>query len=1169
MMGGIVLKEEISIVNQIEEEKTPEIGLSVANLEIEVEEGKVYRASFTVESENNIPMKGFIYSTSDKMETEISDFEGLKVEIPYYFKGKLSTVNSEFEGDFVLITNGGEYNIPYSIRVVRKSVETSIGRISDMADFTRLYAANRREAVELFFLPNFEEVFLRESPEERAIYHSLMKSRSRNLILEEFLTATGCKPVTLLSLERKNIVLDVGRDRDTITLIMDNDGYIEGKVSCDKDQVQLSCIHFTSDDFKDGKLEISIEKNKNYIMGSDIIHVTTVRQSFEIPVEWWGTLPEFTKEREKNFRLKKEKAELLHNYLYFRTGSIGFEDFADTGNHILDDLYLSTEDYRWKFYKMHFCLMENQKEAAKQIMDQLADEEKHFSPLEKHYYLYLKAMYYRTPEAISQAVVAIREFYETSSHKAEALWMLIYLDREYVFNKRLQYDTIRQLFEQGYNSFLLYFEACDILNENPSYMEELSPFEVSIFRWGVRYGYVSMSLSYQFARLALKLKYYNNAVFHISRKLYDVEPDELFLQVICSLLIKGNRIGKEYHSYFRRAVEANLKIIGLNEFFIRSMDFDTYDTIPQRVLIYFTYSNSLDYMERAYLYTNVLKHEAEYDEVFGAYYSKMLPFVEEQLLQGRINEHLAYLYSHFQKEILSNPDNWKAVCDILFFRKLTCHNPRMIGVYVVSPETGEEKYYAFSGGVTQVEYYNKRTALYFVDGNEQRYVKGIKHTFRSFLELSQFPERWVSKNLINKKVLLVQSEKIEDVITEKEVEILKKIVFNPDYVTWMQVRALEKLLVYFENHQNKTELGRWLEKVDYSHISEGFRKTLMDYYMEIGMTENTFFGIELYGCSIMGAAKRLKLAVFGIQHYKGAMDETTLSLAWSAFIRKKYNRDTLTYLMQHFCGETEDLLLIWERSRKFELETTDFEKRILSQCMFTGDESDDVLPVFESFYASESDPETAWAYMEYIYGRDLERKGTLPDKIHRLIGREIMAGHVKGDEARIYYLYHFADKRDWHARAKEPAVWMIQDFLDRGLYLPVYHSYHQWFHFPVDYEELTFLTYTGESGHSMVLHYQIEGEDDSYTEKQLSEVLPGRYVCSMNFFRKDHVNYRLEADGILVEDRANILFETFSYDEEESRFFALNMLDDEEVSLEAYEDYLRKAYFVDEYLTLL
>lgn len=50
-------------------------------------------------------------------------------------------------------------------------------------------------------------------------------------------------------------------------------------------------------------------------------------------------------------------------------------------------------------------------------------------------FLYLKAMYYRTPEAISKAVSTIREFYELSEYKAEALWMLIYLDREYVYNK--------------------------------------------------------------------------------------------------------------------------------------------------------------------------------------------------------------------------------------------------------------------------------------------------------------------------------------------------------------------------------------------------------------------------------------------------------------------------------------------------------------------------------------------------------------------------------------------------------------------------------------------------------------------------------------------------------------------------------------------------------------
>lgn len=38
--------------------------------------------------------------------------------------------------------------------------------------------------------------------------------------------------------------------------------------------------------------------------------------------------------------------------------------------------------------------------------------------------------------------------------------------------------------------------------------------------------------------LALKAKYYNKSIYYIAEKLYGVEPDEQFLQVICSLLIK-------------------------------------------------------------------------------------------------------------------------------------------------------------------------------------------------------------------------------------------------------------------------------------------------------------------------------------------------------------------------------------------------------------------------------------------------------------------------------------------------------------------------------------------------------------------------------------------------------------------------------------------------------
>ena len=835
-------------------------------------------------------------------------------------------------------------------------------------------------------------------------------------------------------------------------------------------------------------------------------------------------------------------------------------------------MYRSTEENEWKLYRMHFLLMEEQQEEAKAAMEALEEiaQKGGFKPLEANYFLYLKAMYYRTPEVISKAVTGIREFYELSEYKAEALWMLIYLDREYVYNKRLQYDTIRQLFEDGNNSSLLYFEACDILNENPNYMEELGKFEISIFRWGVRYGYISLALSYQFARLALKMKFYNKAVFYIAQKLYGVEPDEQFLQVICSLLIKGNRTGKEYHEYFRLAVEANLKIIGLNEFFIRSMDFTTYDIIPQRVLIYFTYSNSLDYLEKAYLYSNVLRNKESYEEVYGAYYSKMLPFVEEQLLKGRINEHLAYLYTCFQKEVLEKPDNWKSVCDILFYHKLICNNPHISGVYVSCPETEQERYYPLSAGVSNVEVYNSRAVFYFVDNNEQRYVRDIQYQLKPFLSTEQFEKEWIRRNLSNKKILLMESEKMNEGIKEDGIAVLQQLTFNDDFVRWIQTEAVEKLLTYYENHQEKRSLARWLGKIDYSNISVEFRKTLMDYYMEVGMMEEAFFGIELYGCDIMGSAKILRLASFGAQYYQGKKDEETLSLAYAAFIRKKCNKDTLTYLMKHFQGETAVLLDIWERGRRFGLETADFERKVLEQVMFTGNDTEGVFPVFESFYQTNEGDDLIDRYLEYASMKELESSMELNDFMHMAIGQEIVNGRMENRHSRIHFLYYFAGREEWYDTIKDTAVYIIEGFLQEKFYLPIYHAYAQWVHFPIYYRELTFLTYRGRAGQHVILNYQIDGEQYSFRNLNLEEVLPGMYVCHMNFFQRDHVKYRLEADGKLVADENALEFETFEYEDgEESRFFTLNYLDTEEASLPELKEYLLKTFFADQCMKLL
>ena len=1165
------MKEKKDIVEEKTEGKElPVLRISVTNLEITVEEGRVYHSSFLIESENNIPVRGIVRSTNDKIGLEKTEFTGTRVEIPYYFKGKLATAGNEFEGDFLLLTNGGEYNIPYRVVVTPAMAETSIGPICQLEDFVRLCKENRQEAMELFFLPGFPSIFLKHLPEQDAMYHSLMKSRSRNMIVEEFLSAAGCKEPARLSVAQDTIALH-GKEPAVIPVTLTADGYVEGSVTSEKGQVKLSVERFTSADFKDGQMEIVVEKNHSSAVGSDVIRIKTVRQEFALPVEWWGALPASSGERETRTRIKKQRAELMHNYLFFRTGSIQFDDFAEECGHALDELSHLTGDIEWQLYRIQLLLMEEKKEEAEELFHKIEEEnkEKKLDPLAENYFLYLKAMLCRTPEAISEAVLSIRDFYEVSDYKAEALWMLIYLDREYVYNKRLQYDTIRQLFQEGRNSSLLFFEACELLNENPNYMEELGSFEVSIFRWGVRYGYISMSLAWQFARLALRMKYYSNAIFHIAEKLYEIEPDERFLQVICSLLIKGNRYGEEYHEYFRRAVEANLKIVGLNEFFIRSMDFNSFEVIPHRVLIYFTYSNSLDSLEKAYLYSNVLENREACEEVFGAYYSKMIPFVEEQLLKGRMNEHLAYLYHYFQKEILEKPANTKAVCDILFYRKIVCENRNIIGIYVSRPETGEEIYYPLSGGFCYAEIPTKRARIYFVNSSEQRYVTGIAYREEPFLSPEQFPKEWIWKNMVNKKILLSLTDRLDGELKEEDMEILKKIAFHEDYQLWLKNRAVEQLLLYYQKHQEKEELARWLDRVDYSNVEADFRKTLMDFYMEVGMIENAFFGIELYGCNIMGAVKRLRLASFGVACNENKMDETTLYLAYSAFVSKKYNRDTLSYLMEHFEGELEDLLLIWERSRKFGLETTALEERMLRQSMFTGNDADGLFAVFEVYYGENGSKELAGEYLRYA--SDRERRGilTLPESMHGIIGEEILAGRITDRQTKVHFLYYFAPREAWREKIKEAARSIIEEFLQEEYYLPVYYAYRDCLTLPVEYLEKTFLTYQGSPGSNVVLYYQLEGEDTGIHKKYLREILPGMYISTMYFYQSDHVNYRLEADGEVINDEAVIHFETFESEGEESRFFALNDLSAETCEPNRLEEYLIKSYFTDHLMKML
>ena len=169
----------------------PILSFTPEQVRLEPVEGSTVSGSFTITSINKVLIKGIVCSTDLRMEIKNPQFQGESVQIRYEFHGKYMQEGDVATGDFLIISNGGEYNLSWSVAVKRLYAETSVGRITELSDFVRLYRVNWREAVHVYSAPGFKRLL--RSPNERLFYKLLSSKPVTREHMEEFLVACGHK----------------------------------------------------------------------------------------------------------------------------------------------------------------------------------------------------------------------------------------------------------------------------------------------------------------------------------------------------------------------------------------------------------------------------------------------------------------------------------------------------------------------------------------------------------------------------------------------------------------------------------------------------------------------------------------------------------------------------------------------------------------------------------------------------------------------------------------------------------------------------------------------------------------------------------------------------------------------------------------------------------------
>ena len=132
---------------------------SESRIEIDLRAGKDYEGSFRLLGKRGYITKGFIYTSDSRMECLTGEFFGSGEEIGYIFHGKGMESGDVLQGNFYVVSNQGEYTLPFVVMVSRQTMETSLGAIKNLFHFANLAKSSWAEAVQLFYQPGFVLLF--------------------------------------------------------------------------------------------------------------------------------------------------------------------------------------------------------------------------------------------------------------------------------------------------------------------------------------------------------------------------------------------------------------------------------------------------------------------------------------------------------------------------------------------------------------------------------------------------------------------------------------------------------------------------------------------------------------------------------------------------------------------------------------------------------------------------------------------------------------------------------------------------------------------------------------------------------------------------------------------------------------------------------------------------
>lgn len=541
-------------------------------------------------------------------------------------------------------------------------------------------------------------------------------------------------------------------------------------------------------------------------------------------------------------------------------------------------------------------------------------------------------------------------------------------------------------------------------------------------------------------------------------------------------------------------------------------------------------------------------------------------------MEGKISEDYATIYQECIGEI-ATPALGEALAKVMFSYRVYCDDPKIRSVIVCHGELKEEQSYPCTDGAAYIQLYTPDARILFEDEKRRRYATTVDYNLQKLMDEESYLEPCVTLDVTTPGFLLAVCQNDgKKPITLETLGCYQHIVQMPEFQESYRHTICRKILKYYAAHAGDDTLDTYLKKMDLMTFASVDKVLLCEILIQKGMYAMALEIISRYGYEGIGAESLMKLTSYLILDYDFVEQEELVYLAQHVFEQGLYNEVILLYLSDNLLGSVEQMALLWERMRGFQLDTYALEEEILLLSMFGRVYLRQGAAMLEQYMAQKGKESVALAYSSFwAYGYFLGKKETDPyifRCLEQCCERKLEVDRI----CHLALLKYYASLDTYTEKQEKLADQILEECTENSLRFAFYRKFPARLTKPYQMDDKQFVEVQYPAGARVTIHYRLIRDNDtgeSFKSEPMKNMYQGIFVKEFLLFYGETLEYYLTVelpDDTRQTDKKLLTMEE-SLQEGNTKYQLINQmlagqkLGRSEQTEKAMEQYLQREHF--------